>query len=84
MDAIQIVTDLGEGLTAMHERGILHRDLKRINCLVHKENGAPRGLVADYGFAKDASGRTFDVRDHRFMSKTNRLDGSKGPVQACA
>ncbi len=47
-DVLRITRDVAAGLTAAHSRGVLHRDVKPENILLH--NG--RALVADFGIAK--------------------------------
>lgn len=51
--AAELLLQIGEGLSAVHARGILHRDLKPQNVLVQpRDGGAPRLLVADFGVSR--------------------------------
>ncbi len=47
----QAATQLLEGLANLHEAGILHRDIKPQNILVHKEGGKLSLSIADFGLA---------------------------------
>ena len=55
--AVKRCADIGlqllAGLTAAHSRGIVHRDLKPENLfLTHRDDGAPRLKILDFGIAK--------------------------------
>lgn len=52
-----LFSDLVEGMSACHEKGIVHRDLKCENLLLDKDN---RLKIGDFGFAR--------VANKRFMS----------------
>lgn len=47
--ALSLVHQIGQGVQAAHEAGVLHRDLKPANILL-RENGEP--VVMDFGLAK--------------------------------
>ncbi len=62
--ALEVVRQIGLGLTALHERGVLHRDVKPANVLfrtVESRDGEPqvRAMLADLGLGKayDVSSR---------------------------
>jgi hypothetical protein len=61
--AIEVVRQVGAGLQALHERGVLHRDVKPANVLFRtvedSRNGSVRAMVADLGLGKalDVSSR---------------------------
>ena len=48
----QVVGGLLEGLNYLHEHGVIHRDIKPQNILLHKEAGVWITKVADFGLAK--------------------------------
>ncbi len=48
--AAEIMRDVACGISAVHQHGILHRDLKPDNVLVESSTG--RAMVADFGLAK--------------------------------
>lgn len=49
--AIDLATQIAEGLNAAHKRGIVHRDIKNSNVLVTPEGQAK---IMDFGLAKKA------------------------------
>jgi serine/threonine protein kinase len=51
--AVQIAADVADALHYVHERGIVHRDVKPANILLTKDL---RGVLADMGLAVSASG----------------------------
>jgi serine/threonine protein kinase len=62
--ALEVVRQIGLGLTALHERGVLHRDVKPANVLfrtVESRDDEPqvRAMLADLGLGKayDVSSR---------------------------
>jgi hypothetical protein len=61
--ALEVVRQVGDGLQALHERGVLHRDVKPANVLFRtvEDRGRPtvRAMVADLGLGKalDVSSR---------------------------
>ena len=50
-ETAQLAAQLGRGLDALHERGILHRDVKPSNVLLAQDGNA---LLADFGLARAA------------------------------
>ncbi len=62
--ALEVVRQIGLGLTALHERGVLHRDVKPANVLfrtvdAHHGESPVRAMLADLGLGKalDVSSR---------------------------
>ena len=59
--AIAIMDQVLDALTVCHTMGVVHRDLKPSNILVHRDAGALRVTLVDFGIAKDLVQR--DVTD---------------------
>ncbi|MCG8422185.1 MAG: serine/threonine protein kinase [Proteobacteria bacterium] len=49
---LQILEPMGEALTVVHNKGIIHRDLKALNVFLAEENGERRVVILDFGIAK--------------------------------
>ena len=60
--AIQIATQIAEGLAAAHEKGVIHRDLKPDNVMIEKTSDSPipggggDALIMDFGIARSVEG----------------------------
>lgn len=63
-EAVRIVHDVAQGLTAVHEEGLVHRDLTPDNVLLTPDG---RALLTDFGLARPQDG-----------SGTQLLDGDAG------
>ncbi len=50
-EARRLALDICAGLTAIHEAGVLHRDLKSSNIMLAKRNGVERAVLTDFGLA---------------------------------
>lgn len=54
-EALPLALEICEGLRLIHEKGIIHRDLKTGNIMVCKHNGSTRTVLMDFGLAHDFS-----------------------------
>jgi Tfp pilus assembly protein PilF len=55
-EALPIVRQVTEGLTAAHHAGVIHRDFKPANILLVPASGAPRAVITDFGLARTHGG----------------------------
>ena len=53
-EAEPIALQLCQALEAIHNAGVIHRDLKSRNVMLASDNGAPRAVVMDLGLARRA------------------------------
>ena len=61
--AVNLLTQIAEGVDAAHEAGILHRDLKPANIFIMKKRGNNDGFikVGDFGLAKIVNQTVTDI-----------------------
>ncbi len=70
--ALAIMIDVARGLTPVHERGIVHRDIKPTNILIQTdENGLRHAKLTDFGLA-----RHVDQSDSLQMTQAGTLLGT--------
>jgi serine/threonine protein kinase len=53
-EAVGVGREMLRGLAAFHEAGIVHRDVKCDNVMLHWENALPRVTLIDFGLARRA------------------------------
>src|ERR1700726_4391260 len=51
-EALPIVRQVAEGLTAAHDAGVIHRDLKPANVMLVPSSSGLRAVVTDFGLAR--------------------------------
>ena len=66
-EALNITLEICEGLRLIHEKDIIHRDLKTGNIMLCKQAGATRVVLMDFGLARDFSA---DAVEKRTSSRT--------------
>jgi tetratricopeptide (TPR) repeat protein len=54
-EAKAIANDMCAGLSAMHEAGIIHRDLKSRNVMLADRSGSRHAVLMDFGLAREVS-----------------------------
>ncbi|CAI5988233.1 unnamed protein product [Closterium sp. NIES-65] len=67
-DALRIAHDVAEGMSFLHGRGVIHRDLKSANVLL---DSAGRAVVGDFGVARlkgERGDMTKEVGTYRWMA----------------
>src|SRR5881275_2696180 len=52
-DVVRLATDVARGLDFAHRQGVIHRDLKPDNILIHSDGSA---VISDFGIARALSG----------------------------
>ena len=50
--ALELLLPAIEGVTAAHAAGVVHRDLKPDNIVLHEQGGAPSPKILDFGISK--------------------------------
>ena len=70
---VALVCQACEAVEFAHRRGVLHRDLKPGNVLVHGGAGVPRVTVIDFGLAKIATADGTDPHDTDALTTTSPI-----------
>jgi len=70
--ALSLLEDLAAGLDAVHEAGLIHRDIKPGNLLI--ETGPPvKGYVTDFGLARAAASNTALTSTGQFLGSIDYI-----------
>ncbi|MDQ3818169.1 MAG: protein kinase [Acidobacteriota bacterium] len=63
-NAVDIIRQLADGLAPLHDRGVVHRDIKPRNIIISKGPGAERPVLIDFGLAHvESEPRLSDVNE---------------------
>ena len=84
-EALRLLTEIGQGITVLHNHGTIHRDIKPSNVLLQSSPVGQRVLVADLGFAKsidEASGFTAAAGTPGYMSPEQSTPGGDLDVRS--
>jgi hypothetical protein len=65
--AVRLVTQIGEGLDAIHAAGLVHRDVKPANVLLSGEEGAEHAYITDFGVARNVATQSGLTQTGRFV-----------------
>ncbi len=60
-NSLQYIDEIGQALECVHDRGLLHRDIKPLNIMVRQDNN--KAILIDFGLARD-----FAFDDSRSMT----------------
>ena len=72
-EAVSIISKVGDALSYIHQRGLLHRDIKPQNILLRKPNLSP--IVIDFGLAREFT------EESKLHSMTNAITESFAPIE---
>jgi tetratricopeptide (TPR) repeat protein len=72
-DALPVALDICEGLRLVHEKGVIHRDLKSANIMLCGHAGSFRAVLMDFGLARKF---TSDVASDPTVAHEGRLVGT--------
>lgn len=72
---LAMFADAAEAVAAAHALGVLHKDLKPANLLVHEDDGRPRLRVADFGSGNLLDSGTLDALGITHLGLTQARPG---------
>ena len=49
---LEVIAQIADALQAAHESGVIHRDVKPQNILIHQTNGSLQAKLTDFGIGK--------------------------------
>lgn len=73
--AVELFSQVLDGLTHAHERGVLHRDIKPSNIMIQSDNGVNKAVLLDFGIAKKIDSQD-GVVSTQALTRTGEMIGS--------
>jgi hypothetical protein len=65
--AVGLITQIGNGLDAIHAAGLVHRDVKPANVLLSGDEGADHAYITDFGVARNVATQSGLTQTGRFV-----------------
>lgn len=65
--AVELITQIGSGLDAIHAAGLIHRDVKPANVLLSGGEGDEHAYITDFGVARNVSTESGLTQTGRFV-----------------
>jgi hypothetical protein len=65
--AVALIAQVGNGLDAIHAAGLVHRDVKPANVLLHGEPGSEHAYITDFGVARNVATESGLTQTGRFV-----------------
>lgn len=75
VQAIDLFSQVLEGLAHAHEKGVLHRDIKPSNIMVRLDDGVNKAILLDFGIAKKIEPED-GVASTQALTRTGEMIGS--------
>jgi hypothetical protein len=66
-EAVALITQVGNGLDAIHAAGLVHRDVKPANVLLGGDAGAEHAYITDFGVARNVATQSGLTQTGRFV-----------------
>ena len=81
-EVLRIMEQVGGALQAVHDKGVIHRDMKPANIfLAEDENGQQRIKVLDFGISKMKDSNTKLTGDHSVLGTPHYMSPEQGEGQ---
>jgi serine/threonine protein kinase len=65
--AVELITQVGNGLDAIHAAGLIHRDVKPANVLLSGGEGSEHAYITDFGVARNVATESGITQTGRFV-----------------
>ena len=78
---LDVVAQIADALHAAHESGVIHRDVKPQNILVHESKAGPQAKLADFGIGKVVSEELLTGMTRTGLTPTSDATGAQSGTQ---